>query len=136
MLIETYDDFINFWQDSSQEMKDVFTELKEYLEKMDGVSFDFKGRAGISYSLRAKHDSQEDRDLFAMIDVIDDDPENRWLSICFYGDMITDPDEVGDLVPEGLLGEDGHCFDLYEPDEGEVDYLKERLKEACINASK
>jgi hypothetical protein len=38
-----------------------------------------------------------------MVDVIDDDPEVRWLSVCFYGEMITDPDEAGELIPEGLL---------------------------------
>ena len=69
-----------------------------------------------------------------MVDVIDDDPEDRWLSVCFYGEMVTDPQEAGDLVPEGLLGEDGYCFDMYEYDEQEVAYLKERLTEAHSNA--
>ena len=66
--------------------------------------------------------------------IIDDDPSERWLSVCFYGEMITDPDEAGDLIPEGLLGEDGYCFDLYEYDPDEVAYLKQRLSQARENA--
>jgi hypothetical protein len=69
-----------------------------------------------------------------MVDVIDDDPKERWLSICFYGELITDPDEAGELIPEGLLGEDGYCFDLYEYDTDEINYLKQRLTQAHKNA--
>ena len=65
-----------------------------------------------------------------MVDVIDDDPESRWLSVCFYGDDITDPDELGDLVPQGLLGEDGYCFDVTEHDARIIAYLGDRIGEA------
>lgn len=132
----TYDGFIASWNEASLDMKEIFIGIKELLDTQGGVAFEFKGRPGISYSLRAKHLRQKERNLFAMIDVIDDDPENRWLSVCFYGDLITDPEEMGDLVPGGLLGEDGHCFDISEPnDKDAVAYVKERLKEACLNAS-
>jgi len=88
----------------------------------------------VSYSVRPKHELQKKRALYAMVDVIDDDPDNRWLSVCFYGEMITDPEEKGDLIPEGLLGEDGYCFDLDEYDAKDLDYLKLRLTEAHANA--
>jgi hypothetical protein len=42
-------------------------------------------------------------DIFVMIDIIDDDSENRWLSLCFYDDMDEDPDEKRDFVPGGLV---------------------------------
>jgi hypothetical protein len=71
-----------------------------------------------------------------MLDVIDDDPDERWLSICFYGDMITDPEEKGDLIPEGLLGEDGYCFDLDAWNEDDLTYLEKRLAEACASGAK
>ena len=48
--------------------------------------------------------------------------------------MITDPDEKGDLIPEGLLGEDGYCFDMDEYDMDEINYIKNRLSQACENA--
>ena len=127
-------EFINSWSDGP--MKEAFLELKEMLEKKDGVELEFKARPGISYSLRGRHKNQKDRNLFVMIDVIDDDPDNRWLSICFYGDMITDPDEKGNLIPGGLQGEDGYCFDLDSWEKDFFAYIKERIEEAYSNASK
>jgi hypothetical protein len=126
---------IDSWNDNASQIKKAFIHLKDHLEKKGGLSFSFKGRVGVSYSLRAKHDNQKDRDLFVMIDVIDDDPDARWLSICFYGDLLTDPKEKGDLVPGGLAGDDGYCFDLHEWDDEELTYLKARLDEAVLNAS-
>ena len=70
-----------------------------------------------------------------MADVIDDDPKERWLSVCFYGDMVTDPEERGDLIPEGLLGDDGYCFDLDEYDEEGLNYILARLTEAHAKAA-
>ena len=70
-----------------------------------------------------------------MVDVVDDDPADRWLSVCFYGDMITDPDEEGDLIPEGLLGQDGYCFDADDPDPDKAEYLAARIGEAYTSAS-
>jgi hypothetical protein len=101
---------------------------------MEGVSFDFYPRPGVSYSLRAKHESQEDRPLFMLIDVIDD-PDARWLSVCFYGSTVADPGELGNLIPQGILGEDGYCFDLEEYDEKFLEYLCLRIDEAHAYAS-
>jgi hypothetical protein len=122
------------WEDSNGTRK-AFELFKHHLESFEGVTFDFKARPGISYSLRAAHPSQKNRKLFTLVDVIDDDPAARWLSVCFYEDMITDPDERGDFVPGGLLGEDAHCLDLDEWDDEHVDYIKKRLTEAATSAS-
>ena len=109
------DGFLETWTVDTHETKKAFVRLRQHLESMPGVSFAFKGRAGVSYSLRAKHENQTDRDLFVMVDVIDDDPEARWLSVCFYGDLITVPGEKSDLVPGGFCGDEKsrrhpHCF--------------------------
>ncbi len=128
--------FIDDWQGSSPEAKKVFIHFKEYLQKKEGVNLFFNARPKISYSLRAKHINQKDRDLFVMVDVIDDDPENRWFSICFYEDMITDSEEKGDIIPEGLLGQDGYCFDLEDYDESSLSYIEKRLDEAWESAKK
>lgn len=133
-MMKAIDTFIENWTDNESRSKKAFTELYEHLKTLENTDFEFNERPGVSYSLRPKHASQKKRSLFAMVDVIDDDPDERWLSVCFYGEMITDPDEAGDLIPEGLLGEDGYCFDLYEYDEDEVGYLKKRLSEAHGNA--
>jgi len=102
---------------------------------MEGITLEFNARPGVSYSLRPRHTNQTKRKLFAMADIIDDDPAERWLSVCFYGDMITDPDEMGDLIPEGLMGDDGYCFDLDEYNEKDVEYIKARLTEAFKSAA-
>jgi hypothetical protein len=127
--------FLNGWEDSPLQVKRSFVTLVDYVADKTDLAFAFKERPGVSYSLRVKHTLQTKRELFVIMDVIDD-PENRWLSICFYPDMITDPDDKGVLIPLGLLGEDGYCFDFEEWDEEYLHYLKIRLDEAYKNASK
>ena len=124
------DAFLETWEETDTRTKQAFMELKDHILAMEGVTVEFIARPGVSYSLRPKHANQTERTLFAMADVIDDDPSARWLSVCFYGDMVTDPDEEGDLIPEGLLGADGYCFDLDEYEEKGVAYIKERLNDA------
>jgi len=127
--------FLDGWEDTPSRTKKAFLQLKEYLSGMQDIKLAFNARPGVTYSLRAAHPAQKDRDLFVMVDVIDDDPEDRWLSVCFYGDMITDPEEKGDFVPEGLLGEDAHCIDLEEYNDDDLSYLEARLDEAYKSAS-
>ena len=123
------------WVDTPGQTKKAFIRLKNYIEAQKDARFDFNARPGVSYSFRASHPAQK-RKLYVMADIIDDDPENRWLSVCFYGEMITDPEELGDLVPEGLLGEDGHCFDIDEWDEDTLTYVESRIDEAYHSAAK
>ena len=122
--------FLDAWEDTPPRIKEAFVRLKDNLAGKNHLGFAFKARPGVSYSLRATHDLQQERALFVIMDVIDDDPENRWLSVCFYPDMITDPEERGNLIPWGLLGEDGYCFDLGEWDEEYLSYLELRQDEA------
>jgi len=132
--MEALEKFISDWKDNKTRTRQAFTELLDHLNSLDNISLEFNARPNVSYSLRPCHKSQKTRKLFAMVDVIDDEPTERWLSVCFYGEMITDPDEAGDLIPEGLLGEDGYCFDIYEYDKDEIAYVKERLTQAHKNA--
>lgn len=134
--MESVKPFMDAWIDDSLGMKPIFHDLLNSLLEKEKVSIEFFERPGISYSLRGIHESQNDRPLFVMIDVIDDDPRARWLSVCFYGDTIEDPDERGDLIPEGLLGSDGYCFDIIESDEPLKEYVCERIQEAYENVCK
>ena len=127
--------FLQQWQGDDQPMRDWFRLLYEELKKMDNIEYTFVTRPGVSYSLRPQHKNQKTRELFAMVDVIDDVPEERWLSVCFYGDMISDPEERGEVIPGGLAGDDGYCFDMFENDASLALYLVERLKEACKSAA-
>lgn len=131
---EAFQKWVDDWVEDP--MKVAFLKLKQHLDVKESTELVFKARPGVSYSLRAVPVAETgyDKPLFAMVDVVDDDPANRWLSVCFYGEMITDPDEQGDLIPGGLLGEDGYCFDMTEADEALLDYLRERLTEAHRSA--
>lgn len=127
---QTLDSFLESWEDTPQQTKAAFVRLQTYLAAKNGISFSFHARPSVSYSLRATHSRQRDKPLFVLIDVIDDDPHNRWLSVCFYLEMITDSAELGDLIPEGLLGEDGYCFDLEQWNDEVLTYLEAKLDEA------
>lgn len=134
-VVAEVETFIEQWQAVGNSMKDCFLALYRTVSAFPGTSLSFVARPGVSYSLRPRHDNQKDRELFAIIDVIDDEPDARWLSVCFYGDMIADPEERGEVIPGGLAGSDGYCFDVYEADDAAVSYLKARLDEAWSRAA-
>jgi hypothetical protein len=123
-------DFIDAWTDDGLGLKPVFVSLFQNLRDKAQADIEFHERPGISYSLRGLRSERSERPLFVMVDVIDDAPGERWLSVCFYGETIQDPDELGDLIPDGLLGEDGYCFDISEADDRLVSYVGQRVEEA------
>lgn len=125
--------FINDWKETAESNKEIFLHFRDYLSAKEGVTLDFISRPGITYSLRAVHAAQRDKELFVMVDVIED--VSRWLSVCFYQEMIGDPEEKGDFVPGGLLGADAVCFDLEKRDEGLICYVEARLDEAWQSAA-
>lgn len=122
--------FIDNWKEDALGLKSAFISFFNDLKGMADTDIEFNERPGISYSLRGIHKNGNGKPLFVMIDVIDDDPKERWLSVCFYGDTIVDPNEEGDLIPEGLLGDDGYCFDLVDADESLTTYVRQRIREA------
>jgi hypothetical protein len=123
--------FLQGWGDEQKHPMQKWLQLFfDTVQKMDDVDLQFVARPGVSYSIRPKRRSQKERDLFAMIDLIDDDPAERWLSVCFYGDMISDPGGHGEVIPGGLAGDDGYCFDMFTDDKELARYLVERMIEA------
>ena len=127
-------EFLDEWSEDALGTKPIFFSFLQDLLQKDEADIEFHERPGISYSLRGIHESRKGRPLFVMIDVIDDVPKQRWLSVCFYGDAIEDPDELGDLIPGGLLGADGYCFDVSESDERLAQYVRKRMQEAYQKA--
>ena len=127
--------FLESWTADANGPKEAFIRLRDFLLTTPDVRFEFKARPGVSYSLRAANPKQS-RPLFVLVDVVDDEPEARWLSVCFYADMINDPDELGDFVPSGLMGEDACCLNLEEDDAAMRDYILARLGEAAAAAAK
>ena len=124
--------YLNSWPAGREPLKKSLLELKGRALGLENVKLDFIARPGVSHSFRFDLDPRPDarkRRIFCMMDVVEMDGE-AFLSVCFYQEEITDPDELGDGIPGGLLGEDGYCFDL-EPDDHELAaYLAERIDEA------
>lgn len=126
--------FLQEWKEDTSGIKTLFRGMHELLRSLDNVTLEYKARPGVSHSLRAALDTDNVRPLFVLVDIIDDDPKNRWLSVCFYADLVFDPDEKGDVVPSGLFGEDARCFDI-EAATGYESYILDRLREAWVNAA-
>ena len=135
---EQVDAFLEQWPESEEGNRRgflrLYTLLQEQEQSVKEVQVAFYPRPGVTYSLRGELAGAGDTPgLYVMIDVIEDDP--RWLSICFYGGTISDPEEKGAFVPGGLLGEDALCFDLERYDDGELAYVESRIREACRAAT-
>ncbi|HCR12101.1 hypothetical protein [Solidesulfovibrio sp.] len=126
------DAFIADWQDDPNGVKAAFLRLKKVLESLNEATVSFVPRPPASYSLRAE--PPRGRPVITMVDVAALDGE-RFLSVCFYADTITDPDERGDLIPGGLLSKDGYCFDLDSGDDADVSYVEARIFEAAASFS-
>ncbi len=120
--------FVESWEESAEGNKKAFERLHKHLRTMEQAALQFFPRPGVTYSLRGVLASDPDNTLFVMVDVIEDSP--RWLSVCFYGALISDPEEKGAFVPGGLLGEDAVCFDLEEYNEQDLAYVEQRITEA------
>ncbi len=135
-VLAQVDAFLAEWQESEAKPKKAFMRLRDYLSGLADCTLEFNARPGVTFSLRAKHDNQSKRPLFVMADVIDDDPTERWLSVCFYAELISDPDELGEYAPEGLFGEDACCFDIDGYEEEPLAYVEKRIDEALEAAAK
>ena len=133
---EEFDAFLDGWTVDPCGAKKAEISFRDLLAAVPGVELSYKCRPGVSYSLRARGCAQpEGRDLFVMVDVVDDEPDSRWLSVCFYADMVSDPEEKGDIAPEGLGGEDACCFNYDEDDPVMAAYIADRLREAAAAAT-
>ncbi len=125
--------YVQAWTTDQRRVRPFFLDLVARLSASD-ARLDFVVREGVSASLRAAWPSSaSDRPLFCLVDVVQD-VAGAWLSVCFYADSVTDPEDLGNLVPKGLLGEDGYCFDVEAPDAALEQYLAERLAEAAAVA--
>ena len=140
-LFSKYEDFANLshflekWTRDELNIKGAFLRLTNRFSEKNRVVLSFVPRPSISYSLRAGIKGEDETvKLVSLVDIVDDDPDSKWLSVCFYDDCVTDPAEEGNMVPKGVLGIDGYCFDLFENNEGIITYLEQRIDEAYENS--
>ncbi len=125
--------FLDTWPSDQQGLKDAYVEFVEMVKGLPDTECRFVSRPGISHSFRANAEegrTERKRPVFLLMDVVSEKDGPYWLSLCFYGDEIQDPDEEGDAIPQGLFGETGYCFDMDEYDEAKQEYLKTRIEEA------
>lgn len=135
-MLENIQAYLTRWQADPKQIRPFFERLLEALRGPE-TKMEFVERDGVSASLRAKvagpakgaASAIVSGELFCLVDVVED-ADGRWLSVCFYADTVSDPEERGNLVPLGLLGEDGYCFDVEEPDPVFEGYVLERIDEA------
>lgn len=127
-----FQEFLEHWPAGQAGLKRAYVQLKAWAEVLPGAAASFLARPGVSHSLRfdlEPRPSGRQRPVFFLIDVVDDGGE-RFLSVCFYEDEITDPRELGNAIPQGLFQETGYCFDLEDDDPDFLAYLRQRLAEA------
>lgn len=125
--------FLESWQLDPAHVKDAFIHYISLFENKEGLITEFVSRPGVSYSFRGMFPPNKPENLRFMIDVIDDEPDSRWLSVCFFAHTVSDPENLGDLAPGGLFGQDAICFNLDEDNNLMRKYIEKRLQEACTN---
>ncbi len=119
-----------WWPVHQAELKSFCQDLLLAVSDLPDVAWEVEARPGVSHSLRAASPPGRRRPWWMVLDIVQPLVGDWWLSICFYADEITDPEERGEAIPDGLLDETGHCFSVEERDEVLLDYLEARLKEA------
>lgn len=123
--------YLDVWTHDPRRVKPLFAAIAEAMAGC-GAHLELVVRQGITASLRAAAPGPKTgpRPLIALADVVED-PQGRFLSVCFYDDEVADPEERGQSVPRGLLDEDARCFDIDGPDPDILPYLAIRLSEAA-----
>jgi len=130
---------IESWPEDQKSLRDIFLSLARSITEPAGVRWEIVSRSGISHSLRANvldPDQIRKRSVYTVLDVVCPVEGDWFLSLCFYNDEVSDPEELGNPVPRGLYDEDARCFDLGTDDLWMADYLRDRVAEALEAAGR
>jgi hypothetical protein len=133
-----FGEFLALWPPAQEGLRRAYLWLKERAESLPGAVWSFIPRPGVSYSLRfdlVPRPSGRQRQVYFLVDVVGAAGE-FFLSVCYYEDEVSDPDELGNAIPQGLFMETGYCFDVDGFDEKQLAYLDARLNEAHAAALK
>lgn len=129
---QQFEQFLEYWPADLAGLKKAYLQLKAWAEALPGAKTGFVARPGVSHSLRFDLEPRpagRQRPVFFLVDVVDAGGE-RFLSVCFYEDEVSDPQDLGNAIPQGLFQETGYCFDLEDDDPDLLAYLLERLAQA------
>lgn len=127
------DCFLRDWGLDSLEVKRLFSQLYKLLQGCPALTLHWDARPEVVYSLRAALKEAKSPGIsgdVALIDIIDDDPEERWLSIRLNAELIGCCHKEWEILPGGLSGHDALCIDVDENEEGLSDYLVELFEDA------
>jgi hypothetical protein len=130
--------FLAQWPASQAGLKRSLTILRAWAQDLPGSALSFVARPGVSHSLRFDLDPKpagRQRPVFFLVDVVASAGE-LFLSVCFYEDEVSDPEDLGNAIPQGLFMETGYCFDVDDYDEAQMTYLRARLLEAHAAAGR
>ncbi|MFH1090615.1 MAG: hypothetical protein V1742_03495 [Pseudomonadota bacterium] len=137
-MTDSLQELLDSWPEAQSQTREAFLYLVREAEARPESSLSLVSRPGVSFSFRAETDNpapDRDRPVYFLVDVIMSEAEPWFLSACFYENEITDPEELGNPIPQGLFNDTGYCFDVEDKDPHLLAYLKERLAEAHASAS-
>lgn len=125
------DAFLQNWGEDSQEVRELFHRLYSLLRDCPLLTLRWKAEPGVVYSLRGALKEARTDDLsgdIVRIDVVDDDPEERWLSIRLTAALGDAPGETWETLPGALSGRAAFCLDVDECDDETTATLPELFR--------
>ena len=125
------------WPADQEGLARAFEELTRSAAQMTETVVEVITRLGVSHSFRATlidPSGKRVRPVYFLVDVVVSSSDPWFLSVCYYEDEITDPEELGNPIPQGLFQETGYCFDVEAYDPELLGYLRDRLAEAHARA--
>ena len=121
------------WPEDQGGLRRAFQELVAFALGLQRAQGSLVSRTGVSHSFRVDLENRgpsRPRPVFMLVDVVVSPADPWFLSVCFYEDEVTDPEDLGNPIPQGLYDETGYCFDVDEYDAELLKYLEHRGREA------
>jgi len=125
------------WPADQEGLARAFEELTRSAAQMTETVVEVITRLGVSHSFRATlidPSGKRVRPVYFLVDVVVSSSDPWFLSVWYYEDEITDPEELGNPIPQGLFQETSYCFDVGAYDPELLGYLRDRLAEAHARA--
>lgn len=133
----TFEEIFRNWPENQKGLYKAFARLTDQAQNQPECTWKLLARPGISYSFRAAPADgppSRKRPVYFLVDIVISQADPWFLSVCFYEDEISDPEDLGNPIPQGLFQETGYCFDVDDFDPRQLEYLEERMIEARQSA--